>query len=167
VVDAIEMEEAVVMVEAVVVVDMVAVEIVMGVADMVVDAIEMEEEEAVVEDLVTAVVAADMETVVAVEAVVAVAVEAVMVEEVVVNNKNAFNQQIQSLSRVSLRILQKMMLHNFLAQLELLKWTEELISQKYLSTPTDKLVHQRVSVQLLMMTAMQLPVLSSGLMAII
>jgi len=161
VVDAIEMEEAVVMVEAVAVVDMVAVEIVMGVADMVVDAIEMEEEEAVVEDLVTAVVAADMETVVA------VAVEAVMVEEAVVNNKNAFNQQIQSLSRVSLRILQKMMLHNFLAQLELLKWTEELISQKYLSTPTDKLVHQRVSVQLLMMTAMQLPVLSSGLMAII
>merc|ERR1719215_668412 len=153
------------MVEAVVVAvaDMVAVEIVMGVgvADMVVDATEMEEEEAVVEDLVTAVVAADMETVVA------VAVEAVMVEEAVVNNKNAFNQQIQSLSRVFLRILQKMMLHNFLAQLELLKWTEELISQKYLSTPTDKLVHQRVSVQLLMMTAMQLPVLSSGLMAII
>merc|ERR1719215_1165352 len=144
------------MVEAVVVAvaDMVAVEIVMGVgvADMVVDAIETEEEEAVVEDLVTAVVAADMETVVAVA---------------VVNNKNAFNQQIQSLSRVSLRILLKMMLHNFLAQLELLKWTEELISQKYLSTPTDKLVHQRVSVQLLMMTAMQLPVLSSGLMAII
>merc|ERR1719215_1673782 len=153
------MVEAVVV--AVVVVDMVAVEIVMGVADIVVDAIEMEEEEAVVEDLVTAVVAADMETVVA------VAVEAVMVEEVVVNNKNAFNQQIQSLSRVSPRILQKMMLHNFLAQLELLKWTEELISQKYLSTPTDKLVHQRVSAQLLMMTAMQLPVLSSGLMAII
>ncbi len=162
---AIEMEAAEVVMEeaAVVAADMVAVETVMEVA-----AVDMEVVEAVVADMVVTVAAAvDMETVVAavadMETVAAAVVEAVTAAV----NKNAFNPQTLSLSRVSLKILLKMILHNFLALLELSRWTKEQTSQRSLSTPTDKLELPRVSAQLPMMMVMQLPVLFSGLMATI
>ena len=158
-----EMEaEEVVMEEAAVVAaaDMVAVETVMEVV-----AVDTEVVEAAVEDMVTAAAAVDMETVAAV--VVDMETVVVAVEEAVTAavNKNAFNPQTQSLSRVSLKILLKMILHNFLALLESSRWTKEQTSPRSLSTPTDKLELPRVSAQLPMMMVMQLPVLFSGLMA--